>query len=223
MTRSVRQQNSSRRACLGFTLVELLVVLSVIGVLVSIIFPVLARAKEKAYLAQCTSNARQLGFSIQVYMQDYDDLFPWARTVDSGPAAAALPTLITVLEPYVENNDVWFCPSWLAEHGDLMTGTRSLWRSYKGTYGYNAYPGMPDTLLGRSLEEIDNPEGKPMLWCASGSAHASINATEWAAGAVGAVNSCYVDGHVKLFRGTLREWTQAVHGGAGGGNKKPKG
>jgi len=190
--------------------------------LVSIIFPVLARAKEKAYLAQCTSNARQLGYSIQMYMQDYDDLFPYARTVDSGPSIAEVPTLVTVLEPYVQNHDLWYCPSWLAEHGDLLTRSRSLWRSYKATYGYNAYPGEPGTLLGRSLDEIDNPESKPMLWCASGSAHASINAAEWEAGAVGAVNSCYVDGHVKLFRGTLMEWVKAVHGGGPGGGGKKK-
>jgi len=210
MPRSERQSSPGRAATRGFTLVELLVVLSIIGVLASIIFPVLARAKDRAYLTQCTSNARQIGIAVKLYMQDYGDYFPYARTVDSGGSLAEAPTLKTVLESYVENSQIWQCPSWLAEHGALLAPSRSMWRSYDSTYGYNAFPDWPDSLCGKSLSAVPNPAAVPEVWCASGSAHSGINAEEWAAGASGAVNVCYVDGHVKLYRGTLVEFTNQV-------------
>jgi len=195
----------------GFTLVELLVVMSIIAVLVSIVFPVLARTKERAYLTQCTLNARQIGMAVKMYAQDYDDRFPYATTIDSGSKLGGVATLPKVLAPYVANRDIWFCQSWLAEHGDLLEGPKSMWRSYDATYGYNAFPDRPEeTLLGRAVGDIKNSATKPMVWCASGSAHSSIGADDWGAGAIGAVNVCFVDGHVKLIHCTLREFTNQV-------------
>lgn len=200
----------------GFTLVELLVVIGIIAVLTAIIFPVFAQTKRRANLTVCTSNVRQLGFAIKLYLQDYDERFPYARTVDSGVGTdhdmSAVPTLKEALVPYVQNDQLWFCPSWMAEHGDLFSDERSLWRAYDSTYGYNAFPTDPaGTLFGKSYSEVRRPEAKPMVWCASGSAHSSLTPKEWTNGAVGVVNVCYVDGHVKLHRGTLRQFTDAVH------------
>ena len=207
-THSVGRRHSTR----AFTLVELLVVIGIIAILASIIFPVFLQTKRRALLTKCTSNVRQIGIAVKMYVQDYDERFPYARTIDSGEELKDIPTLRQVLEPYVRNEDLWFCPSWIGEHGDLLTAQRSLWRSYDATYGYNAFPGQADqTLLGRRLGEVARPDTKPMVWCASGSAHSGINADEWAAGAVGAVNVCYVDGHVKLFRGSLLEFTNQVY------------
>ncbi|MGQ9486761.1 MAG: prepilin-type N-terminal cleavage/methylation domain-containing protein [Armatimonadota bacterium] len=45
----------------GFTLIELLVVIAIIAILVAIIFPVFARARERARLATCISNCKQIG------------------------------------------------------------------------------------------------------------------------------------------------------------------
>ncbi len=63
----------TRRA---FSLVELCVVLSILAVLGSILFPVFSQARETAKKAQCASNLSQLGIGLQLYARDYDGRLP---------------------------------------------------------------------------------------------------------------------------------------------------
>src|SRR2546430_1642360 len=65
---------SSRRP--AFTLIELLVVIAIIAILAAILFPVFARARENARKITCISNLRQLGTSVLMYAQDYDENLP---------------------------------------------------------------------------------------------------------------------------------------------------
>jgi prepilin-type N-terminal cleavage/methylation domain-containing protein len=60
----------------GFTLIELLVVIAIIAILAAILFPVFAQARESARKTQCASNARQVGMGTQMYLQDYEEMFP---------------------------------------------------------------------------------------------------------------------------------------------------
>ena len=51
----------------GFTLIELLVVIAIIAILAAILFPVFARAREKARQTTCTSNQKQIAALVQMY------------------------------------------------------------------------------------------------------------------------------------------------------------
>jgi prepilin-type N-terminal cleavage/methylation domain-containing protein/prepilin-type processing-associated H-X9-DG protein len=60
----------------GFTLIELLVVIAIIAILAAILFPVFARAREKARQSTCLSNMRQLGMAFAAYRPDFDGVNP---------------------------------------------------------------------------------------------------------------------------------------------------
>ncbi len=64
----------------GFTLIELLVVIAIIAILAAILFPVFARAREKARQTTCTSNQKQINTTIQMYTQDHEETFPVSST-----------------------------------------------------------------------------------------------------------------------------------------------
>ena len=70
------KQKISRRDQPGFTLIELLVVVSIIALLVSILLPSLAKAREHARRAVCSSNQRQMGICVSLYGHDYNDFIP---------------------------------------------------------------------------------------------------------------------------------------------------
>jgi prepilin-type N-terminal cleavage/methylation domain-containing protein/prepilin-type processing-associated H-X9-DG protein len=104
----------------GFTLVELLSVVTVIAILSVILFPVFSRARENARRSSCLSNLKQLGLGALQYSQDYDDrLIPTAKCRDYNtiqffadtPNKDALPSLLGATLPYTKNRQVFICPS----------------------------------------------------------------------------------------------------------------
>ena len=98
----------------GFTLIELLVVIAIIAILAAILFPVFARAREKARQTSCLSNLKQLGTALQMYTQDYDEMTPpHTDDVPTNPPPYdwMYDTFPLRLYPYVKNLNVYQCPS----------------------------------------------------------------------------------------------------------------
>ncbi len=93
----------------GFTLIELLVVIAIIALLAAILFPVFAKAREKARQITCASNEKQLGLAILQYVQDYDETLP-ERQVGNGGQGEDGDWEVTVY-PYVKSLQVFSCPS----------------------------------------------------------------------------------------------------------------
>jgi len=62
----------------GFTLIELLIVIAIIAILAAILFPVFAKAREKARQTSCLNNQRQIVTATMLYVQDHDETLPTA-------------------------------------------------------------------------------------------------------------------------------------------------
>lgn len=65
----------------GFTLIELLVVIAIIAILAAILFPVFAKAREKARQTQCMNNQKQITTAVQMYSQDHEEKLPANSTM----------------------------------------------------------------------------------------------------------------------------------------------
>ena len=163
-----------RRSSHGFTLIELLVVIAIIAILASILFPVFARAREKARETTCKSNLRQLGLSIRMYADDYDGNMPIANAQPSVDGAPGLPAII---EPYVKNTQIYRCPS-DRDNKYKLDGT-----------SYNYGSGWFN--VGMGVHELDSPYGQQPTDC-------PILADAVKGWHNQGVNVLYADGHVKV-------------------------
>lgn len=177
-----------KRSGLIFTLVELLVVVSVMIILMSLLLPALKKSRETATLIKCVSNQKQLGLAFLSYSSDYSGYLPgnnlywWCRV--SNPLASY----------YMNNRSLVLCPA--------LSGRSFPDAAYPAWYGvnYNCI-WLDSTVLWGALNtvSITNPSGKLLLFCghrqvASTSFGESSGRLIYAHGSF-KVNLLYIDGH----------------------------
>ena len=141
----------------GFTLIELLVVIAIIAILAAILFPVFARAREKARQSSCLSNVKQISLAVMMYAQDYDETLPYHYLNTNVPGAVLCPGggtssgIIWPLPvyPYVKNLQIFNCPSWSYKWNGNYTGRQA--------YGISLH------IRGRTLADIRQPAETIML------------------------------------------------------------
>src|SRR5688500_14651686 len=102
----------------AFTLIELLIVIAIVTVLAGLVFPVVARAREKARQASCAGNTRQLALAILMYADDHEETLPpvaYGHEHEAGDEHDAddEPVVLwtEMVAPYLKSRQVLLCPS----------------------------------------------------------------------------------------------------------------
>ena len=144
----------------AFTLIELLVVIAIISIIAAILFPVFAQVREKAREVTCVSNMRQIGISVQEYLQDYDETMPIFTMYDLMPGQSYpgqtgfLPQrgVEVELQPYIKSTDIFHCPD---DNGDPSTAGKPYYTVFGSSYRFGTrvytdvagYSSQNDSLL----------------------------------------------------------------------------
>ncbi len=213
----------------GFTLIELLVVIAIIAILAAILFPVFAKAREKARQSSCLSNIKQIATAMLMYVQDYDEEFPdkyWGSTsrYEWPNGAISRGMWIPSIYPYVKNIQVFQCPS-------------NPYR-WKGQYIGNgfSYP-INNYIDGYLLSDIRYPAECVMnicgwyYWSSGANNYESSGGNPPGGPSVkkwhnDGTNVAFVDGHGKwmkyqnIWRGNSRWQNDPVWGGGSEANRK---
>ena len=141
------------RAKQGFTLIELLVVIAIIAILAAILFPVFARAREKARQSACLNNQRQIVTALQIYAQDNDEFYPAESNVwpslTLSPKVLVCPTYTKALNGYVYNSGLSGTAVGAIVRPDLMIATGD------GIHAPTATPSVTYGNVAYSLTDYD--------------------------------------------------------------------
>jgi len=152
----------------GFTLIELLVVIAIIAILAAILFPVFAKAREKARQSSCANNMKQLALGSAMYVQDFDEKFPSGNT--GGLFGASNVTnpdgWAAQIFPEIRSTGVYKCPD------DSTTGTAPL---VPISYAYNS-----NVTGGVALAQFISTTSTVLLFEVSGITGDPTNATSFA-------------------------------------------
>jgi prepilin-type N-terminal cleavage/methylation domain-containing protein/prepilin-type processing-associated H-X9-DG protein len=202
-----------RRASRGFTLIELLVVIAIIAILAAILFPVFARAREKARQTSCLSNLKQIGLAHNMYAQDYDEMYlagryngvcPFGHShMDGGnDAINNYNSWTTHISPYVKNTQIFRCPS--RQWSTCTSGTGNAYITHAYLFNYDGCTGQPIAKMALPAET---------MICMDGQSAFVISSTNTKAGALSGMgngltrhnegaNVAFCDGHTKWLSGS---------------------
>ncbi|BDI30316.1 hypothetical protein CCAX7_23670 [Capsulimonas corticalis] len=193
-----------RHTVSGFTLIELLVVIAIIAILAAILFPVFAKAREKARQISCSSNLRQIGLGFTQYVQDNDELYPAVNGASNNINAGALQYWPYAIYPYIKSTGVYRCPD------DTQPNANSyVANNYSSLQSLAAIPAPSVTILAADGSSSGTDANKAptntatgnglnadySLWCEG---WRLVNSDHGISRHMGRANFLYFDGHVKI-------------------------
>ena len=111
----------------AYTQIELLVVIAIIAILAALLYPVFAKASERARATHCVNNMRQIGTAIGVYLVDWEQRYPYARSTSGAyyHSGVVAPAWFDVLAPNLSSPELLRCPSDIGEvHPGQNTSSR---------------------------------------------------------------------------------------------------
>ena len=195
----------------GFTLIELLVVMAIIAILAAILFPVFAKAREKARQITCASNLRELALGFTMYVDDNDGTYP---SLTHGTANGIMGGWVLInnyntdfdvtkgsIYPYVTNSRVYTCP-------DDTEGIES-GLSYSVNRCMSGDDVLPGLAGGRKLSKISTPSATMLLAEEAANGPVATASTDdgyfsfpypnfFSTRHSGGSNIAFADGHVKM-------------------------
>ena len=179
---------------------NIITVIAVIAILAEILFPLFAKAREKARQTVCLSNLKQLGLAVMMYCQDYDETYSLSVY---GLPPNRVSTLYDAHIPYIKNVQIFQCPS--APRHDLVTFSGALDFRYASYMGNGAVfedgdlCGILPTTMPISEPEIEFPAFTTVFY----DGWLTPNFLPSVAGIHnGGVNSIFCDGHAKFVKTT---------------------
>ncbi len=210
-----------------FTLVELLIVISIIAILASMLLPALQKARDKSRAISCTSNLKQYGAVNSLYNSDNQEYLPLGKEPGKNPWINNFSLYFNGKNQW-DKSSIWRCPSEPANFGAYDSSLGGL----KGPFAFPHYSinaHCTSTIAGyeasgcKKLSQIKNPT-KIMLftdnlnrnnatcpfitWIAyrhGGDPYATTSTTSQ-----GKSNFCFIDGHVEPLN--LQQTKQWWHG-----------
>ncbi|MGM0493818.1 MAG: DUF1559 domain-containing protein [Armatimonadota bacterium] len=194
----------------GFTLIELLVVIAIIAILAAILFPVFARAREKARQTSCMSNVKQLQLGILMYAQDFDEMLPTEDYNYGLGGTDGDGSWRGVVFPYVKNSQLFICPSH-SPTSNVFDGSVAD-KGMNASYAINDLhqdSGAPTPPRGATLARVDDPSSVIFLVESTGAdddigpasnEHGWTPTSDAFTRHNGGANYSFVDGHAKWLK-----------------------